>query len=166
MAGPELLLAGTLAWWVGVCGSLRGHHFGARGWRYAEEPLCDHLSWEGWFWGGPQPSPEHLHSQGLRPVGSSVSLRLGLSAERFLCTTVRPPAPAACIPASPPLLPVCSWVHTCHCTHTYRLAVSLPSPSSPASALASRHWSWCRYSEDSEGQDCRLLWLGLTCAII
>lgn len=80
-----------------------------------------------------------------------------------LSAMLRPPAPAACIPASAPLLPVCSWVHTCHCTHTHRLAVSLPSPSSPANALASRHWSWCQYSE---GRDCRLLWLGLTCAII
>lgn len=71
-----------------MCGNLWGHHFWAQGWRYAEEPLYDHLSWEGWFWGGLQPSPEHLHSQGLCPVGSSVSLRLGLPAERFLCTTV------------------------------------------------------------------------------
>lgn len=45
-----------------------------------------------------------------------------------LSAMLRPPAPAACIPASPPLLSVCSWVQTCHCTHTHRLASPSPRP--------------------------------------
>lgn len=44
---------------------------------------------------------------------------------------LRLPAPAAWIPASPPLPPtVCSWMHTCHCACTHiqahRLAISRP----------------------------------------
>lgn len=78
-----------------------------------------------------------------------------------LSAMLRLPAPAAWIPASPPLPPtVCSWMHTCHCACTHiqahRLAVSPSSPSPPANALASRHWYRCQSSEGRDA-DCPVL---------
>lgn len=134
-----------------------GHHF----WAW-EEPLYDELPWEGWFWGGQQPSTEHWCSQGLCPRGprspSSWACQQSASCVQ-LSAMLRLPAPAAWIPASPPLPPtVCSWMHTYHCAHTHahRLAVALPSPSPPANALASCHRYRCQSSEGRDA-DCPVL---------